>query len=635
MEKEYSVIAVSRDHLPNLEAEITASSGAGPIPNRSVAVANARLGSKIQTHFMLTDEEAEALRADPRVRAVEEPPENRTDIKIELRANQSATFYRGNNSTATNVNWGLRRCIEETNVYNNNTTIAGDYLYSIDGSGVDVVIQDSGVDADHLEWNDSQGNSRFQAINWYTESGISGTQDGFFYTDYDGHGTHCAGITAGKTYGWAKGAHIYAQKLAGLEGISDPGNGISISNAFDAIRLWHNSKTNNRPTVVNMSWGYSATVTGDPTSGVYRGNPWSFTAQSDNDLWDSYGIVSKFNGGDDSDFRGLPAQVSSVDAEVEDMIADGIHICIAAGNDYYKADIPGGADYDNSVVFSGITRYYHRPSSPYSANAFIVGNIDSNTFLDVSYKERTAGSSKKGPAVNIWAPGTDIQSTSSINYDTNQFSVLDYPDDPTYKIMNISGTSMASPQVAGLVALYLESTPLLTPAQIQEKIFADSKATIYKTANDDTDYRSFTTSLLGSENKLLYSRYGVLNNFTISTEAIQQTEYIQSVTNSGSIDYIITGSDLNGSYTSSTEPTIEVYQGDLLTFNVNVSSHPFWIKTAAVTGTGLAVATGVTNNGAQTGTITWDTTNATPGIYYYICQFHSGMVGQIIISTEE
>ena len=490
MEKEYSVIAVSREHLSDLEAEITASSGAGPIPNRSVDIANTRPGSKIQTHFMLTDEEAEALRADPRVRAVEIPPENRTDIVIGKNAAQTGTFYRGTTSNPVNVNWGLRRCIEEVNAYANSTLAAGDYLYSLSGKGVDIVIQDSGIQPDHPEWEDADGNSRLQEINWYTESGISGTQDGFFYSDYDGHGTHCAGIAAGKTYGWAKDAHIYAQKLAGLEGPTDPGNGISISNSFDVIRLWHNAKTNGRPTVVNMSWGYSGTHTEDPDGGTYRGTPWTFAAQTDTELWDDYGIVSKFDGGNDPDFRRLPAQVTSVDAEVEDMITDGIHICIAAGNDYYKADLPAGNDYDNFVTFGATTRYYHRPSSPYSPNAFIVGNIDTNTFLSGTYLDRTAGSSKKGPAVNIWAPGTEIMSTSS---ETNvyQSSIEDYPPNTDFKIMSIGGTSMAAPQVAGVLALYLESRPLLTPATLQEIVYNDSKSVIYTTANNDSDYRSF------------------------------------------------------------------------------------------------------------------------------------------------
>ena len=516
MEKEYSVIAISRNFLPQLEQELTATTGSGLIPNRTVEIANNRPGSKIQTHFMLTDEEAEQLRLDPRVRAVEEPPENRSDITLEKRASQTGVFYRGNNGLSENVNWGLRRCISESNTYSNSTLTTGDYLYSLTGKGVDIVVQDSGVDSDHPEWQDAEGNSRFQSINWYTESGLSGTQDSFFYLDYDGHGTHCAGIAAGKTYGWAKDSHIYSQKLAGLEGISDPGVGVNIGESFDLIRLWHNNKTNGRPTVVNMSWGYSTTITSDPISGVYRGEPWTFNGETDTQLWDSYGIVSKFSGGANPDFRSLPAQVAFVDAEIDDMIDDGIHVCIAAGNDYYKADIPDGADYNNSVNFSGTNRFYHRPGSPYSSRAFFVGNIDSATILDSIYKERTAGSSKKGPAVNIWAPGTDIQSTCSINYNTSSFSPVSYPADSNYNIMSISGTSMASPQIAGVCALYLESVPNLTPEELQNKVFTDTKSVIYTTANNDSDYRAFTSSLMGSDNRLLFTRYGVLNPYTIT-----------------------------------------------------------------------------------------------------------------------
>ena len=506
MEREYTVIANTREDLPALEAEITASSGAGPIPSRSVDIANSRPGSRIQTHFMLTDEEAEELRSDPRVRAVEIPPDQRDDMQIGLSAIQKGSYYRGLNN-GTDVNWGLRRCIAEANDYGAGTSIDGQYPYAIDGQGVDVVIQDSGIDPDHPEWLDSTGASRLQLIDWYTESGLPGTQSADHYRDRDGHGTHCAGISAGRTYGWAKGARIYAQKLAGLETLQgSDGTGIPIADAFDTIRLWHNAKNGSRPTVVNMSWGFRGTSSADPTSGVYRGTPWNFNSEDDNSLWDDYGIVSKFGDGN----RRLPAQNVSVDAEIEDMITDGIHICIAAGNDYYKADLSGGADYNNEVTIGGVTRFYHRPSSPYSPDAFIVGNIDSNTFNNgVDDLDRTAGSSKKGPAVNIWAPGTNIMSTTSTQKDAGYNDVsFAYPLNEAYEIMSISGTSMASPQVAGVLALHLQVFPDLTPAQLQERIFTQSKSVIHTTANNDTDYRAFTTSILGSPNRMLYSRYG-------------------------------------------------------------------------------------------------------------------------------
>src|SRR6056300_199208 len=148
-EKEYTVIVNNREDLADIEAELTASSGSGPIPDRTVDIANPRPGSKIQTHFMLTDEEASNLKTDPRIRAVEIPPEQRDDIQIGLWLTQTGNFTRSNSLNQNDVNWGLRRCMETINTYANNTTVAGGFLSALGGRGVDIVIQDSGIDKDH------------------------------------------------------------------------------------------------------------------------------------------------------------------------------------------------------------------------------------------------------------------------------------------------------------------------------------------------------------------------------------------------------------------------------------------------------------------------------------------------------
>lgn len=504
MEKEYAVIVHRGIDLDEVDTELAASTGSGPIPNRSVDVANSRAGSRRMTHWMLTDEEAETLRSDPRIMAVEIPPDQRDDIKIGLRSSQDGLFSRtitGN----TNVNWGLRRSIDTANNYTLIGEITGPYRYSLDGTGVDVVIQDSGIQPDHPDFNDQNGNSRVVRIDWYAASGLSGTQSANFYRDRDGHGTHCAGIASSTTYGWAKGSKIYSQKLAGLETLAgSDGTGIPVADAFDAIRLWHSNKISTRPTVVNMSWGYLAEQPGNPTNGVYRGTPWAFNPVTN--ITTTYGLPgSIYNGGADARY---PVQVAFVDAEVEDMIDAGIHVCIAAGNDYYKADVPGGVDYDNTVTHGGVTYNYHRPGSPYSDRAFMVGSIDSTTNAGT---DRSTNYSKKGPAVNVWAPGETIMSTASNENDATYTGVtLDYPEDSNYSIMYIGGTSMASPQVAGLLALYLQSRPNITPEQLLEKITSDSLAVISDTGLDN-DYASYTTSLMGSNNRFLFSRYGVVN----------------------------------------------------------------------------------------------------------------------------
>ena len=61
MEKEYIVVVHRGIDLKTFDAELSATSGAGPIPNRSVDIANPRPGSTRMTHWMLTDEEATTL----------------------------------------------------------------------------------------------------------------------------------------------------------------------------------------------------------------------------------------------------------------------------------------------------------------------------------------------------------------------------------------------------------------------------------------------------------------------------------------------------------------------------------------------------------------------------------------------
>ena len=637
MEKEYTVVVHKGVNLVELESEITASSGAGPIPNRSVDIANPRPGSKRQTHFMLTDEEATALEADSRVLAVEIPPDQRTDIQIGLNSTQTANFTKpvtfSDNSL---VNWGLRRSIMEENNYQNSNTSDNTFPYALTGKGVDIVIQDSGIQPDHPDFIDSNGISRVKPIDWYTaQSVVSGTQNANYNRDFDGHGTLCASITAGNIYGFAKDAHIYSMKIAGLEGAGDTGTGTPIADCFDVIKEWHNAKTNGRPTVVNMSWGYSSTVTGDPTSGTYRGTGWVWGVDYTTDvaLWQGTGVVIPLAG----TTRKIPARIASVDADVDELIAAGVHVAIAAGNDYYKGDvsggdrywqftstevnqsgagdtgfwiqydtpggyvytstfnssltwainfhqdelnvplvpgsisidnsvggdyiklenddiiivfqlngdanyggpgrtlyrdlvlvyssldtydmagktftitrgdvynISGGDDYNNTVIFGGLTFNYGRGSSPHSDDAFIVGNISTSVYDDGGiYKDRTQGSSSKGPRVNIWAPGTNIVGATST---TNIYTSLDSPVDAAYKIVSLSGTSFASPQVAGVAALHLQVNANSTPAQLKTKLLAEAKPVMYDTASD-TDYASFTTSLLGASNKVLFDKYG-------------------------------------------------------------------------------------------------------------------------------
>jgi hypothetical protein len=101
--------------------------------------------------------------------------------------------------------------------------------------------------------------------------------------------------------------------------------------------------------------------------------------------------------------------------------------------------------------------------------------------------------------------------------------------------------------------------------------------------------------------------------------------YSYTVTASGSSDYVINGTN---------DPDLYMIRGFTYYFNVTTSGgHPFWIKTSRVAGTASAYSTGVTNNGAADGLITFTVPIDAPSQLYYICQFHSAMSGNIFTSN--
>jgi subtilisin family serine protease len=485
--------------------EMIATTGAGDIPGRSVSVANARPGSARNTHYALTESEVVTLKNDSRVADVALPPEQDDDLEIGLNARSTGTFYQGTVESVTKyIDWGKRRHSLPQETESWSTSLAGSYDYSLDGTGVDVVIQDSGIQVGHPEFDDEYGNSRIQQIDWYTASGISGTQNANHYRDYDGHGTHCAGTTAGIHYGWAKNARIFSVKVNGLEGTGDSGTGISISDVFDVIKLWHRNKPidpvtgQKRPTIVNMSWGYS-TASDSLTAVNYRGtsfttgNDGSFSATPNTHMRDTYGVYPYTT---DAGYR-APVRVTSVDTDVEELIDEGVHVVIAAGNNSFKADLSGGDDYDNYFTRSGSNVYYHRGSSPYSTEAFMVGCL----LAQSSTADNKVGFSTTGPGVDIYAAGHNIVSSTSSN---NKFSDAAYWGNPVWRQCNISGTSMAAPQVCGLGALYLQANPMLTPAQLRSMIHNDSSETM--AAGTLTGYGS-TDNAMGGPRRVLVSRY--------------------------------------------------------------------------------------------------------------------------------
>jgi len=145
---------------------------------------------------------------------------------------------------------------------------------------------------------------------------------------------------------------------------------------------------------------------------------------------------------------------STVNDAVQRAIAAGVTVAVAAGNENTDA----------------CTR------SPASApNAITVGATANN--------DARASFSNYGTCVDLFGPGVNITS-SWITNDTS--------------LNTISGTSMATPHVAGAVALILGDSPTLTPAQVTATMLA--AATPNKVTSPGT----------GSPNLLLYADPGAL-----------------------------------------------------------------------------------------------------------------------------
>ena len=95
---------------------------------------------------------------------------------------------------------------------------------------------------------------------------------------------------------------------------------------------------------------------------------------------------------------------------------------------------------------------------------------------------------------------------------------------------------------------------------------------------------------------------------------------IFNVTNFGITSYIFNANGISN-------PTLTLVRGLTYTFNISATGHPFWIKTTKTTGTVNQYNTGVTNNGASNGTITFVVPADAPDILYYNCEMHAAMAG--------
>ena len=282
----------------------------------------------------------------------------------------------------------------------------------LDGSGIGVAVIDSGITGWH---DDLATNGNGQRVDAFVDFVNDRTTP---YDDY-GHGTHVAGIIAGDGFdstgrraGIAPGAHLVVLKALDGQGAG------RISDIIAALDYVHTNRQVLNIRVVNMSVG----------AGVYES------------------------------YLSDPLTLAT-----HRIVEDGIVVVAAAGN--------AGKDPQGYTRYGGIT-------SPGNAPWVLTVGASSHMGTTDRADDTIGGFSSRGPTrydlsakPDLVAPGVGIESLSdplSAFYSTKSASLLDGTIATTYRpYLSLSGTSMASPVVAGAVALMLQANPALTPNAVK------------------------------------------------------------------------------------------------------------------------------------------------------------------------
>ena len=515
MLNEWIVTLHNKEDLESFYEDMETPGGNLFIPNRAVDVANRRLISR-NTHYMLTHEEAQLLKADDRVWDVElaeiiDITTRPAGYKI-----TSGQFDKNWFSDVNDKNWGLLRQSESSNRANwgddGTSTITADVTFTASGKNVDVVIFDGHMDPAHPEFAinpDGSGGSRVIQYNWFQNNIGSGTGT-YVYTPYvdlanadrtadNNHGCHVAGTVAGNTQGWARDANIYNISVYSTN--PNMGSvGLSSATYWDYVRAWHNTKAINpetgrrNPTITNHSYGSSITIGSNNFGNVTRVNYRGVDFNPGRDLTVAEMQARGFYA--TSLAPSIPYYFTSRIADIQDAMNDGIIVVAAAGNDYWKIVDNTDQDYNNTyeATYFGTnyTWYLNRGTGSVAGYepVITVGAVSNNKL------ENKATFSNCGNQVDVFASGEAIQSSLHTG-------AANDPRNTSYQLGKYQGTSMASPQITGILALLAESWPSMTQSEAQAWLI--NNANIDQMLDTQTDDSMDTSSLQGAPN--LFARW--------------------------------------------------------------------------------------------------------------------------------
>ena len=329
------------------------------------------------------------------------------------------------------------------------TTWAGGF----DGRGINVAVVDSGVDGLHPDLTNRVVHNFKVAADNVVECPAACNTD-----LTGGHGTHVSGIMVGDGTA-SNGYYTGMAPGAGLVGFST-GEAIVITDAlgaFDYI-LAHNDTL--KISVVNNSWGPDGT---------------------DNrfDATDPVNVATKKL--HDAGITVVFAAGNSGSGDREDAGHQGGSTCDPAGNGVCAINVDSVAPW---VISVGNTHKDNGPKPSDQALAF------SSSRGDPFPQKSSDGSMTSNYVPTLSAPGTNIISARDEGGTLNGAncgsadppSCIPLTDHPEYSLryMSLSGTSMASPHVAGAVAViqsYAKSKlgRLLTPDEVKQVLVASAE----------------------------------------------------------------------------------------------------------------------------------------------------------------
>ena len=258
-------------------------------------------------------------------------------------------------------------------------------------------------------------------------------------------------------------------------------------------------------------------------------------------------------------------------------------------------------------------------------------------------------------ASNVAAGTTEVNVIGAVDYDPASGSIAGIgTTERSYFAYNVPISSGGAVEILPQPIILGPSDQILMRSTDYNRSGVSTSVDVHMTIEEksDTNYFGFglgdTTLSTSNQEKVVYtaSQPTILQSIrtcnktntgphliSVYTQSPVQTFTIVSIAASTtSADYYFTGSDRNGTLTDNTDTSFNVNRGDILKFNMNEthSSHPFTIVDEFG---GAGFTTGVT--GAGTTTVTWDTTNITPGTYRYECTNHpSDMRGFIYVAAQ-